>query len=104
MRAGGDEDGDVLVAHARHLREQRLDLLLSGLGARDVADRNGDALARPPQVPQRRPSDRCANRAQEGLVRVWHGRAWHRLDDRDAVVGQIHRKTVGSVIQVHFHR
>ena len=103
MRAGRDQDRDVARADVRHLFEERLEHLAARLRAGDVADGNRDAAAAVGELAERRRGERRAERCDERGVRIADRGAEHRLDDRDAVIGEVDLETVDAVIEPDAH-
>ena len=105
VRAGGDEDGDVLVPDAGHLREQRLSICAPRLRPGDVAHGDGDPLARPRPDPRSGGAvDRVADGREQRRVRVRRRRPRDRLDDGDAFVWELDVEAVGAVVEAQFQR
>src|SRR5262245_56948164 len=70
VRAGGDEDRDVLKPDAGHLRDQRFQHHLARLGSSDVANGNADLAAGLVEIPQRGLSYRRLDRLDESVFRI----------------------------------
>jgi hypothetical protein len=103
VRAGGDQDRDVLVGDVGNLLENRAKRLAPRLGARDVAHRDRDRLPGAHERSQRRAVDRSPHRAQERAVRVGIGRAEGWFDHRDRGLGEFHVEAVAAVVEAHPH-
>ena len=78
--------------------------LAARLRARDVADRNRDSAAACGDLAERRRADGRAKRGEERGAGILERRAEPRLDDRDALVGDIDVEPVGAVIEPDAHR
>ena len=87
-----------------HLGEQRVEHVAARLRAGDVTYGNRDAAAAAGELAKRRRADWGAKRGDERVVRIGDGRTEPRLDDGDAVVGEIDLEPVGAVIEPDAHR
>src|SRR6185436_6501223 len=103
VRAGRDQNRDVVGLVMRQFFEDGLEHRLARLRARDVADGDGDLLSGTRDVSERRPANRLAERGDERRVRVVERGEERGLDDRHPFVGESDVEALASVIELQSH-
>ena len=102
VQAGGDHQQNLFRRHVRQLVQQRAHHGAVGRGAGDVADDDGDAIARRRDFTQWRRFDRVAQRISQRHVGAFHHLTARGLDHVDRA-SEIHGQAALAIGQGHAH-
>ena len=103
MGTCGNQDRDVFRSDLRQLIEERQQHLSTRLGAGDVADGNGNPLARTHELAKRRTLNRRADGLSQCDMRFGNRRSEDRFDHGHPFIGELNLETVASVVKEQSH-
>ena len=101
--SGGNQDRDVFRSDLRQLIEQRQQHFSTRLGAGDVADGNGHALALAHELAKWRALNRRADGLSQRDLRFGNCRPEDRFDDGHPLIGEFNLETVAAVVKEQSH-